>query len=58
MNSQKLGNQTIGCNVQSCAYNQNQYCSLQSIQVAPCKNCNNGNPEDESMCASYQNKLQ
>ena len=58
MNSQKLGNQTIGCDVQSCVYNQNHYCSLQSIQVAPCKNCNNGNPEDESMCASYQTKLQ
>jgi len=58
MKSQVLGNQSIGCNVDSCAYNESQHCSLQSIQVAPCKNCQNGNPEDESMCASYQSKLQ
>jgi len=58
MPSQQMGSQTIGCHVTSCTYNQDQYCSLQSIQVAPCKNCQNGNPEDESMCASYQSKLQ
>lgn len=57
MPSQQSGCQTIGCHVTSCAYNQDQYCSLQSIQVAPCQNCTSGKVEDESMCASYQ-KLQ
>lgn len=54
MNNQSLGNQTISCNVTSCDYNDNAYCSLRNIQVAPCKNGHNGNPDDESMCASYQ----
>jgi len=49
-------NQTINCTVNSCAYNnpQNHICQLQNIVVEPCKNCHNGNPEDESMCGSYE----
>ena len=49
-------NQTINCTVCSCAYNNktNHICELQNIKVEPCKNCNNGNPEDESMCGSYK----
>lgn len=49
-------NQTINCKVNSCAYNnpQNHICQLQNIVVEPCKNCHNGNPEDESMCGSYE----
>ena len=58
MQNQNLGRQTISCNVQSCAYNEHEYCSLQNIQVAPCANCHNGCPDDESMCASYENKGQ
>ena len=51
-------NQNIRCRVESCAYNceDGKFCSLQAIQVEPCQNCANGNPEDESMCASYRRK--
>ncbi len=51
-------NQKINCNVGSCEYNntKEKKCELKEINVAPCKNCNSGNPEDESMCASYKCK--
>ena len=51
-------NQKINCNVCSCEYNntREELCELKEIKVAPCKNCNTGNPEDESMCASYKCK--
>ena len=51
-------NQNIRCRVESCAYNceDGKFCSLQAIQVEPCQNCATGNPEDESMCASYRRK--
>jgi len=29
-------------------------CELERIVVQPCKNCNTGNPEEESMCGSYE----
>lgn len=47
--------QRINCTVHSCAYNNQKkcVCELDDIIVAPCKNCNSGNPEDESMCGSY-----
>ena len=49
-------NQKINCNVKSCAFNdtENKICELDKIVVQPCPNCNNGNPEDESMCGSYE----
>ena len=49
-------NQTINCTVHSCAFNNTdtQVCELDRIIVEPCKNCNNGNPAEESMCGSYE----
>ena len=29
---------------------------LESIIVEPCKNCNTGRPEEESMCGSYETR--
>lgn len=49
----KQGQQTINCTVNSCQHYQNNYCSLKSIQVAPCSNVQSGLSEEESMCASY-----
>ena len=48
--------QKINCTVESCAYNNdgNQECNLEEIVVEPCYDCNNGEPEDESMCGSYK----
>ena len=49
--------QHIGCKVQSCMYNASgSDCGLNSIQVSPCPGGANGNPSDESMCASYRCK--
>lgn len=52
------GKQQINCTVNSCEYNngKTQRCELTDIIVTPCKNCNNGNPADESMCGSYRSK--
>ena len=49
-------NQKIKCNVGSCSYNntEKEECELKEIKVCACTNCNTGNPEDESMCASYK----
>jgi len=49
-------NQKINCTVHSCAFNNTEHkmCELDRIIVEPCKNCNNGNPADESMCGSYE----
>ncbi len=48
--------QKINCNVCSCAYNNTatNECELKEIKVAPCQNCQTGNPEDESMCSNYK----
>ena len=50
--------QLINCTVGSCQFNNKQTnkCALNDIIVKPCSNCNNGNPEDESMCGSYKCK--
>lgn len=52
------GKQSINCTVCSCEFNneKTQKCELTDITVTPCKNCNNGKPEDESMCGSYRCK--
>ena len=48
--------QKIYCTVDSCAFNasERQECTLKSIKVAPCKNCQKGTPEEESFCDSYK----
>ena len=53
----KACNQTIECDVESCRFNDNcQYCGLDCIKVAACSNCHSGDPEKESMCASYKQR--
>jgi len=48
--------QKIYCSVESCAFNatDKNECTLKSIQVTPCTNCQKGTPQDESFCGSYQ----
>ncbi|MDP2892606.1 MAG: DUF1540 domain-containing protein [Bacillota bacterium] len=46
--------QKINCSVSSCRYNDNNNdCTLDDIQVAPCSSGSGGDPEDESYCDSY-----
>jgi len=56
--SQKKPNTDIRCRVTSCAYHcgEQEYCSLNAIQVEPCKDCCTGKAADESMCGSYRCK--
>lgn len=56
--SQKKANQDIRCRVDSCEFHcgEQNFCSLGSIQVEPCKCCSSGNPSDESCCGSYRRK--
>ncbi|MBS1412987.1 MAG: DUF1540 domain-containing protein [Christensenellaceae bacterium] len=51
------GSQSISCNVNSCAFNQERKCTLKAIVVAPCPHGDSGKPEDESMCASYYKRM-
>lgn len=47
--------QNIGCTVTSCSYNENGvHCSLDAIEVAPCKHCHSGKKTEETNCASYR----
>lgn len=52
--------QVINCTVHSCEYNnqKTEKCELEDIIVRPCKNCNTGNPEEESMCGSYRSNYE
>jgi hypothetical protein len=52
--SKMKGQQTIECSVSSCSYHDNKFCTLKSIKVAPCGHVNNGIPEDETLCASFE----
>lgn len=54
--SHNCANEHIRCRVTSCDYHCTDcdFCSLSSIQVEPCVNCNTGKASDESMCASYK----
>ena len=54
--SHKEANENIRCRVTSCDYHcaDCDFCTLSSIQVEPCVNCNTGKASDESMCASYK----
>lgn len=56
--SQKKPNHEIRCRVTSCAFrcDDQEYCSLNSIQVEPCQDCCSGKASEESMCASYRCK--
>lgn len=56
--SQKKPNTDIRCRVTSCAYHcgDQEYCSLNAIQVEPCSDCCSGKACDESMCGSYRCK--
>lgn len=56
--SQKKPNTDIRCRVSSCAFNcgEEEYCSLNAIQVEPCKGGCSGKACDESMCGSYRSK--
>ncbi len=56
--SQKKPNTGIRCRVSSCAFHcgDDEYCSLNAIQVDPCPNCSSGKACDESMCASFRKK--
>lgn len=56
--SQKQANHNIRCGVVSCNFHceNEDFCSLSSIQVEPCTNCHSGKACDESMCASYRCK--
>ena len=51
-----MSNQNIKCTVGSCRYNNldTKNCNLKQIEVLACNNCMSGNPEDESMCGSYE----
>lgn len=56
--SDKNCNQKINCTVSSCLYNNyhQKECELDEIEVSACQGCSTGTP-DESMCASYKNKI-
>lgn len=56
--SQKKPNTDIRCRVTSCAFHcgDQEYCSLNAIQVEPCSDCCTGKASDESMCGSYRCK--
>jgi hypothetical protein len=56
--SQKKPNTDIRCRVTSCAYHcdDQEYCSLNAIQIEPCTDCCTGKACDESMCGSYRCK--
>lgn len=54
-NRLKKGQQTIHCDVSSCQhFDQSKFCNLSAIKVTPCAHMNNGVPEDETLCSSYQ----
>ena len=48
----------INCTVETCEYNNSDIrrCELHQINVQACPGCQNGNPEEESMCGSYKAK--
>ena len=52
-----MKNQTIGCQVTSCAYHQDgtHTCGLESIQVSAC-NHGSGNSAEDTKCASFRCK--
>lgn len=53
-----MKNQTIGCQVQHCAYNHNETktCGLERIQVSACSSCEGGHSAEDTKCASFRSK--
>jgi len=51
--------QSILCSVQSCIYNEKNenYCTLDAIQVSAAGKSDSGAPDDETMCASYKSSM-
>lgn len=52
-------NQTIKCQIESCAHNSpDHFCNLKSINVCPCKpcDCDSVTEKSESMCASFEER--
>ena len=52
-------NQTIKCQVESCAFNApDHYCQLKEIKVCACRpcDCDSVSIKEESMCDSFQEK--
>ena len=58
MQKDRIGNQTIGCRVHSCRFNDGgNYCELARVQIEPSPDRpRSGKPEDESLCGSYSAK--
>lgn len=56
--NEKSANTDIRCRVTSCENHckDKDFCTLNSIQVEPCKCCTSGNPADESCCGSYRHR--
>ena len=52
----KKKNQTIGCNVESCKYNDCDYkqCTLNEIKVS--SDCKYAEDKDDTICDSYESK--
>lgn len=44
------GSQSISCNVNSCAFNQERKCTLKAIVVAPCPHGDSGKPLRMKVC--------
>ena len=54
MQDNKAGQQTIGCEVESCSYfKQGGMCDLNRIVVKPHQGCNTGEQGEETLCGSY-----
>lgn len=49
----KKDNQTIKCDVESCKYHEERYCSLDKIKVAPCR-AENDKTKEATMCDSFE----
>ena len=49
--------QNIGCEVHSCVFhNDRNACDLEQITVRPCKDCQSGHADSETLCGSYRAK--
>ncbi|MBQ7015381.1 MAG: DUF1540 domain-containing protein [Firmicutes bacterium] len=55
-NNNDTSNRAIGCTVTECKHHcqDDQYCTLQKIQVGKCKSC--ANTADNTECASFEKK--
>lgn len=52
-----MGRQAIHCDVTKCAFNEDSCrCGLDAIDVCNCHDDGTGRKEDQSMCASFQQR--